>query len=207
MKSTKWRALEKGVLHLSKGQIGQSSSSVSSVMTLWQQACKLHLWGNINRRKMTTDCFTSNDIEQFESEIDEELRETTINSSILLFPLPSVWRKLSPKVWHSQFFTSICSPGISSDTNKKNISGCLVKETNPHLSTTTFQGVEESGKVTSESPFLQAEQPQLPQPFLIEFVFQVLHQPCYLLRYRPGAIGLLGHQGTLLAHVQPAVDQ
>lgn len=44
MKSTKWRALEKGVLHLSKGQIGQSSSSVSSVMTLWQQACKLHLW-------------------------------------------------------------------------------------------------------------------------------------------------------------------
>lgn len=47
---------------------------------------------------MTTDCFTSNDIKWFESDIDGELGETTINSPVLPFPLPSIWRKLSP--WH-----------------------------------------------------------------------------------------------------------
>lgn len=67
----------------------QSFNSTSFILS----ACR----GNINRRKMTTGCFTSNDIKQFESDIDGELGETTINSSILPFPLPSIWRKLSPR--------------------------------------------------------------------------------------------------------------
>ncbi|KAF4804897.1 hypothetical protein TURU_003799 [Turdus rufiventris] len=131
------------------------------------------------------------------------------------------------------------------------VSCCLVKETDPHLTTTTFQEVVESDKVTPESPFLQAKQPQPPQLFLIGLRFQALHQPCCLLwtgssistsflngGARTGhstqgeaspvlstgedlpfpsghnipdtgrdAIDLLGHQGTLLAHVHPAVDQ
>ncbi|RMC20071.1 hypothetical protein DUI87_00917 [Hirundo rustica rustica] len=108
--------------------------------------------------------------------------------------------------------------------------------------------VVESDKVTSESPFLQAKQPQLPQSFFVWLVFQDLHQPCCppldmlkhlnifpklkgpeldtILKVWPDqcrvqgkydlptpaghtmpdtgqdAIGPLGHQGTLLAHVQ-----
>ncbi|RMC03536.1 hypothetical protein DUI87_20736 [Hirundo rustica rustica] len=130
---------------------------------------------------------------------------------------------------------------------------CLEKETSPHLATTTFQEVVESDKVTSESPFLQAKHPQLPQPFLTGFVFQAPHQPrCppldvlkhlnvlpklrdpeldTILKVWPhqcrvqgkydlpapaghaipdrgqDAIGLLGLQGTLLAHVLPVVNQ
>ncbi|RMC22033.1 hypothetical protein DUI87_02904 [Hirundo rustica rustica] len=133
------------------------------------------------------------------------------------------------------------------------VSCCLEKETNPQLSTTTLQEAVESDEVTSESPFLQVKQPQLPQSFLIWLVFQALHQLCCLpldmlkhLNVLPklrgpeletifkvwpdqchvqgkydlpapaghtipdtgqDAIGLLGHLGTLLAHVQPAVDQ
>ncbi|KAK4810517.1 hypothetical protein QYF61_004480 [Mycteria americana] len=43
----------------------------------------------------------------------------------------------------------------------------LGEETNPHLSTTSFQVVEESDKVSPQPPFLQAKQSQLPQPLLI----------------------------------------
>ncbi|TRZ18826.1 hypothetical protein HGM15179_008250 [Zosterops borbonicus] len=125
MKSTKWRALERGVLHLSKGQIGQKQQQrelchhhhsvaaglqvpplTAAVVSLTQgplatqqlliQTARLEM-GNINSRKMTTDCFTSNDIKWFGSDIDRELGETTINSPILPFPLPSIWRKLSPR--------------------------------------------------------------------------------------------------------------
>ncbi|RMC21616.1 hypothetical protein DUI87_02483 [Hirundo rustica rustica] len=129
----------------------------------------------------------------------------------------------------------------------------MEKETNPQLSTPTLQEVVESDKVTSESPFLQDKQPQLPQSFLIGLVFQAPHQPCCpplevfkhvnvlpklrgpeldtVLKVQPhqhqvqgksdfhgsaghtipdtgqDAIGLFRHQGTLLAHVQSAVDQ
>ncbi|TRZ10881.1 hypothetical protein HGM15179_016230 [Zosterops borbonicus] len=58
------------------------------------------------------------------------------------------------------------------------VSCCLEKETNPQLSTTTLQKVIESDKVTSESPFLQAKKPQLPQSSFIWLVFQDPHQPC-----------------------------
>ncbi|RMC09604.1 hypothetical protein DUI87_13390 [Hirundo rustica rustica] len=61
--------------------------------------------------------------------------------------------------------------------SSRSVSCCLEKETNPQLSTTTLQEVVESDKVTSESPFLQAKQPQFPQSFFIRLVLQALHQP------------------------------
>ncbi|KAK4827199.1 hypothetical protein QYF61_015227, partial [Mycteria americana] len=54
----------------------------------------------------------------------------------------------------------------------------LGEETNPHLSTTSFQVVEESDKVSPQPPFLQAKQSQLPQPLLIRLLLQTLHQLC-----------------------------
>ncbi|KAK4819907.1 hypothetical protein QYF61_014642 [Mycteria americana] len=111
----------------------------------------------------------------------------------------------------------------------------------------------ESDEVSPQPPFLQAEQPQVPQPLPISLVLQTLPQlRCPSLdtlqplnvslvargptlntafEVRPhqcrvqghnhcpspaghtipdtsqDAIGLLGHLGTLLAHIQPAVDQ
>ncbi|KAK4827284.1 hypothetical protein QYF61_016430 [Mycteria americana] len=52
----------------------------------------------------------------------------------------------------------------------------LGEETDPHLSTTSFQVVVESKKVSPQPPFLQAEQPQFPQPLLRRLVLQTLHQ-------------------------------
>ncbi|KAK4831827.1 LOW QUALITY PROTEIN: hypothetical protein QYF61_019350 [Mycteria americana] len=130
----------------------------------------------------------------------------------------------------------------------------LGEETDPHLSTTSFQVVVESHKVSPQPPFLQAKQSQLPQLLLIRLVLQTLHQlRCPSLdtlqhlnvslvvggpklntvfEVRPhqcrvqghdhfpmeflihaifdtsqDAIGFLGHLGTLLAHIQAAVDQ
>ncbi|KAK4817962.1 hypothetical protein QYF61_003482 [Mycteria americana] len=124
------------------------------------------------------------------------------------------------------------------------IASYLGEETNTHLSTTSFQVVVESNKVSPQPPFLQAKQSQFPQPLLIRLLLQTLHQlRCPSLdtlqhlnvslvvggpklntvfkgdNHFPGpagntifdtsqdAIGLLGHPGTLLAHIQPAVDQ
>ncbi|KAK4812332.1 hypothetical protein QYF61_017109 [Mycteria americana] len=129
----------------------------------------------------------------------------------------------------------------------------LGEETDPHLSTTSFQVVEKSDKVSPQPPFLQAKQSQLPQPLLIRLLLQTLHQlrcpSLHPLQYlniplvvggpklntvfevRPhqcrvqghnhfpspaghaifdtsqDAIGFLGRLGTLLAHIQAAVDQ
>ncbi|KAK4821623.1 hypothetical protein QYF61_026057 [Mycteria americana] len=129
----------------------------------------------------------------------------------------------------------------------------LGEETDPHLSTTSFQAVVESDEVSPQPPFLQAKQPQLPQPLLIRLLLQTLHQlRCPSLdtlqhlnvslvvrgpklntvfKVRPhqcrvqghdhfpspaghaisdtsqDAIGFLGHLGTLLAHIQAAVNQ
>ncbi|KAK4810625.1 hypothetical protein QYF61_007362 [Mycteria americana] len=129
----------------------------------------------------------------------------------------------------------------------------LGEETDPHLSTTSFQVVEESDKVSPQPPFLQAKQSQLPQPLLIRLLLQTLHQlrcpSLHTLQYlniplvvggpklntvvevRPhqcrvqghnhfpspaghaifdtsqDAIGFLGRLGTLLAHIQVAVNQ
>ncbi|KAK4825514.1 hypothetical protein QYF61_000027, partial [Mycteria americana] len=129
----------------------------------------------------------------------------------------------------------------------------LGEETNPHLSTTSFQVAVESDEVSPQPPFLQAKQPQLPQPLLIRLLLQTLHQlRCPSLdtlqplniplvvggpklntvfEVKPhqcrvqghdhfpspaghaifdtsqDAIGFLGHLGTLLAHIQPAVNQ
>ncbi|KAK4818760.1 hypothetical protein QYF61_018932 [Mycteria americana] len=52
----------------------------------------------------------------------------------------------------------------------------LGEETDPHLSTTSFQVVVESDKVSPQPPFLQPKQSQLPQPLLIGLVVQTLHQ-------------------------------
>ncbi|KAK4827063.1 hypothetical protein QYF61_013704, partial [Mycteria americana] len=129
----------------------------------------------------------------------------------------------------------------------------LGEETDPHLSTASFQVVVESNEVSPQPPFLQAKQSQLPQPLLISLVLQTLHQlrcpSLYALQYlniplvvggpklntvfevwphqcrvqghnhfpspaghaifdtSQDAIGLLGRLGTLLAHIQAAVNQ
>ncbi|KAK4810257.1 hypothetical protein QYF61_013072 [Mycteria americana] len=120
----------------------------------------------------------------------------------------------------------------------------LGEETDPHLSTTSFQAVVESDKVSPQPPVLQAKQPQFPQPLLIRLVLQTLHQlrcpsldtlqhlnvslvvggsklntvfeghdhfPSPAGHTIPDtsqdAIGLLGRLGTLLAHIQVAVNQ
>ncbi|KAK4816771.1 hypothetical protein QYF61_022769, partial [Mycteria americana] len=129
----------------------------------------------------------------------------------------------------------------------------LGEETDPHLSTTSFQVVVESKKVSPQPPFLQAKQSQLPQPLLIRLVLQTLHQlrcpsldtlqylniplvvggpklntgfevqphqcrvqghdhfpsPAGHAIFDTGqdAIGLLGRLGTLLAHIQAAVNK
>ncbi|KAK4831168.1 hypothetical protein QYF61_015638 [Mycteria americana] len=129
----------------------------------------------------------------------------------------------------------------------------LGEETDPHLSTTSFQVVVESDKVSPQPPFLQAKQSQLPQPLIIRLLLQTLHQlrcpSLDTLQYlniplvvggpklntvfevRPhqcriqgdnhfpspaghtifdtsqDAIGFLGHLGTLLAHIQAAVNK
>ncbi|KAK4810597.1 hypothetical protein QYF61_007334 [Mycteria americana] len=138
------------------------------------------------------------------------------------------------------------------------ISSCPItcymeEETDPHLSTTSFQVVEESNKVSPQPPFLQAKQSQLPQPLLIRLLLQTFHQlrcpSLHTLQYlniplvvggpklntvfevRPhqcrvqghnhfpspaghaifdtsqDAIGFLGRLGTLLAHIQAAVNK
>ncbi|KAK4830776.1 hypothetical protein QYF61_013609 [Mycteria americana] len=129
----------------------------------------------------------------------------------------------------------------------------LGEETDPHPSTTSFQVVVESDKVSPQLPFLQAKQPQFPQPLIIRLVLQTLHQlrcpsldtlqhlnvslvvrgpklntvfevwphQCRVQGHdhfpspaghtipdtSQDALGFLGHLGTLLAHVQPAVNQ
>ncbi|KAK4829521.1 hypothetical protein QYF61_005160 [Mycteria americana] len=120
----------------------------------------------------------------------------------------------------------------------------LGEETDPHLSTTSFQVVEESDKASPQPPFLQAKQPQFPQPLLIRLLLQTLHQlrcpSLHPLQYlniplvvggpklntafeghnhfsspaghtifdtSQDAIGFLGRLGTLLAHIQAAVNQ
>ena len=45
----------------------------------------------------------------------------------------------------------------------------------PHLTTTSFQVVAESDKVTLEPPLLQNEQPQFPQLLPIRLVLQIPH--------------------------------
>ncbi|KAK4832701.1 hypothetical protein QYF61_025162 [Mycteria americana] len=52
----------------------------------------------------------------------------------------------------------------------------LGKRDRPHLSTTSFQVVVESHKVSPQPPFLQAKQPQFPQPLPISLVLQTLPQ-------------------------------
>lgn len=56
---------------------------------------------------------------------------------------------------------------------------CYLGKRNPAPpgSPASFQAVAESGEVSPEPPFFQAEHPQLPQPLLTGFVLQTLHQP------------------------------
>lgn len=51
----------------------------------------------------------------------------------------------------------------------------LGEEINSQLMTASFQALVERDKVPPEPPFLQTEQPQLPQPLLTVFVLQTLH--------------------------------
>ncbi|KAK4826190.1 hypothetical protein QYF61_006134, partial [Mycteria americana] len=56
------------------------------------------------------------------------------------------------------------------------ISCHLGEETDPHLTTASFQVVVESNKVSPQPPLLQAKQPQFPQPLLRRLLLQTLHQ-------------------------------
>ncbi|KAK4824371.1 hypothetical protein QYF61_014031 [Mycteria americana] len=133
------------------------------------------------------------------------------------------------------------------------ITSYLGEETDPHLSTTSFQVTVESDKVSPQPPLLQTKQSQFPQPLLIRLLLQTLHQLCCssldtlqhlnvslvvrgpklntvfegqphqcrvqgdnhfpspaghaIFDTSQDAIGFLGHLGTLLAHIQPAVNQ
>ncbi|KAK4825734.1 hypothetical protein QYF61_002173 [Mycteria americana] len=120
------------------------------------------------------------------------------------------------------------------------VASYLGEETDTHLTTTSFQAVVESDEVSPQPPFLQTKQPQFPQPLLIRLVLQTLHelrcpslhtlQPLNVslvyssAEYRgtitslgpaghtisdtsQDAVGFLGHLGTLLAHIEPAVKQ
>ncbi|KAK4813521.1 hypothetical protein QYF61_009247 [Mycteria americana] len=161
-----------------------------------------------------------------------------------------------PKSQTEESFPNIQSkpPLVQLETSSSYPIPCyLGEETDPHLSTPSFQGVVESDKVSPQPPFLQAKQPQVPQPLLIGLVLQTLHQLCcpsldtlqpltvslgvrgptlntaFEVRPHQGrvqghdhcpspagrtiadtsqdAVGLLGHLGALLAHIQAAVDQ
>ncbi|KAK4830681.1 hypothetical protein QYF61_012850, partial [Mycteria americana] len=52
----------------------------------------------------------------------------------------------------------------------------LGEETDPHLATASFQVVVESNTVSPQPLFLQAKQPQFPQPLLIRLLLQTLLQ-------------------------------
>ncbi|KAK4825306.1 LOW QUALITY PROTEIN: hypothetical protein QYF61_026657 [Mycteria americana] len=81
-------------------------------------------------------------------------------------------------------FSEVTFPNIQSKpplAQLEAISSCplpcyLGEETDPHLSTASFQVAVESDKVSPQPPFLQAKQPQLPQPLLISLVLQTLPQ-------------------------------
>ncbi|KAK4827917.1 hypothetical protein QYF61_022365, partial [Mycteria americana] len=81
-------------------------------------------------------------------------------------------------------FSEVTFPNIQSKpplAQLEAISSCpitcyLGEETDPHLSTASFQVVVESDEVSPQPPFLRAEQPQVPQPLLISLVLQTLHQ-------------------------------
>ncbi|KAK4827747.1 hypothetical protein QYF61_021218 [Mycteria americana] len=64
------------------------------------------------------------------------------------------------------------------DISSHPIACYLGEETDPHLSTASFQVVVESDKVSPQPPFLQAKQPQFPQALLIRLLLQTLHQLC-----------------------------
>ncbi|KAK4812051.1 LOW QUALITY PROTEIN: hypothetical protein QYF61_026189 [Mycteria americana] len=155
-------------------------------------------------------------------------------------------------------FSEVTFPNIQSKpplAQLEAISSCpitynLGEETDP---TSLHPPFRQFDKVSPQPPFLQAEQPQLPQPLPISLVLQTLHQlRCPSLdtlqplnvslvvrgpklntafEVRPHqcrvqghdhfptpaghtisdtsqeAIGFLGHLGTLLAHIQAAVNQ
>ncbi|KAK4814181.1 hypothetical protein QYF61_011904 [Mycteria americana] len=110
----------------------------------------------------------------------------------------------------------------------------LIYELRKRLIATSCRQVHRGHKLQKHSSYrkevvvesLQAEQPQLPQPLLIRLVLQTLHQlrrpSLHTLQHlnvslvlrgpKPNtvfedAVGLLGHLGTLLAHIQLAIDQ
>jgi len=58
------------------------------------------------------------------------------------------------------------------------IASYLGEETNPRLTTTSFQGAVESSKVSPQPPLLQTKQPQFPQPLLIRLVLSPASLPC-----------------------------
>ncbi|KAK4827864.1 hypothetical protein QYF61_022014 [Mycteria americana] len=170
---------------------------------------------------------------------------------------PQVAKSEPPVPMLDHPFSKEIFPNIQSKpllTQLEAISSCPItcywgEETDPHLSTTSFQVAVESDKVSPQPLLLQAKQTQFPQPLLTRLVLQTLHQlrcpsldtfrhlndslvvkgpklnTVFNTAASPGgnhfpspaghtipdtsqdAIDLLGHLGTLLAHIQLAVNQ
>ncbi|KAF1399548.1 Membrane-associated guanylate kinase, WW and PDZ domain-containing protein 2, partial [Spheniscus mendiculus] len=76
----------------------------------------------------------------------------------------------------------------------------LGEETDPHLATTSFQGVVERDKVFPQPPLLQTKQPQFPQLLLIRLVLQTPHQP------RCSSLDTLQHLNVLLVVRGPKLN-
>ncbi|PKU27690.1 ryanodine receptor hypothetical protein [Limosa lapponica baueri] len=76
----------------------------------------------------------------------------------------------------------------------------LGEETDAHFSSPSFQLVVESEKVSSQPPFLQAEQSQLPQPFLTGLVLQTPRQ------LHCSSLDMLQHLNVFLAVRGPKLD-
>ena len=67
----------------------------------------------------------------------------------------------------------------------------LGEEIDTHLTTTSFQVVVESDKVSSQPPLLETKQFQFPQPLLIRLVPYTLHELCCPKTAGPSLIPVL----------------
>ncbi|KAK4817045.1 hypothetical protein QYF61_026353 [Mycteria americana] len=231
---------------------------LDDILSFWRVNCTTQLGVICKLAEGALDptvCVIDGDIKQRWSQY-RPLRDTTQIKGWRLNHFPG-----QPVPMLHNPFSEVKFPNIRSKpplAQLEAISSCpitcyLGEETDPHLSTTSCQAVVESDKVSPQPPFLQAKQPQLPQPLLIRLVLQTLHQlRCPSLdtlqhlniplvvrgpklntafEVRPhqcrvqghdhfpspaghaifdtsqDAIGFLGHLGTLLAHIQAAVNK